>query len=377
MENTAIIVEEHKIDTNVTMKMSLGVIKSNLSMIEKSVDKVVSDLKNTTYAGTREDRIKMMKKDRADCNKAIAALETERKKQKKIFSKPWDDFEIEVKSLVAKIESAATAIDNQVKTLEEERRSEVRKNIRKYYDTISEPVGEFREELYQKVYDASWENVSSSMKAYKDGLKKAVDDYVQGINTISSIDAPDDIKSEALMRYKNSLDAMASVNYIIAEKQKQEELRKRIEEETRRKLEAQKQREIEEAKRKAAAEERARLEAERRAEEERARQEEARQRELELKRMEDEKKQQAKNKPADTLHSLHSDLPNGFTPAPSAFDFGLLGGNSAFDDGVPADADKPTQTKDKTKVTITFDADEWSIVKEYCEEMQIFFFVNK
>ena len=65
MENTAIIVEENKINTNVTMKMSLGVIKSNLSMIEKSVDKVVSDLKNTTYAGTREDRIKMMKKDRA------------------------------------------------------------------------------------------------------------------------------------------------------------------------------------------------------------------------------------------------------------------------------------------------------------------------
>ena len=102
--------------------------------------------------------------------------------------------------------------------------------------------------------------------------------------------------------------------------------------------------------------------------------EEARQRELELKRMEDEKKQQAKNKPADTLHS---DLPNGFTPAPSAFDFGLLGGNSAFVDGVPADADKPTQTKDKTKVTITFDADEWPIVKEYCEKMQIFFFVKQ
>lgn len=378
MENTTITtVEENKINTNVTMKMSLGVIQSNLSMIEKSVDKVVSDLKNTTYAGTREDRIKMMKKDRADCNKAIAALEAERKKQKKIFSKPWDDFEIEVKSLVAKIESAATAIDNQVKTLEEERRSEVRKNIREYYDTISEPIGEFREELYQKVYDASWENVSSSMKAYKDGLKKAVDDYVQGITTLNLMEAPEDIKAEAIKRFKDTLDSMASVKYIAEEKTRQEELRKRIEEETRRKLEAQKQREIEEAKRKAAAEERARLEAERLAEEERARQEEARQRELELKRMEDEKKQQAKNKPADTLHSLHSDLPNGFTPAPSAFDFGLLGGNSAFDDGVPADADKPTQTKDKTKVTITFDADEWPIVKEYCEEMQIFFFVKQ
>lgn len=372
MGNTTITtVEENKINTNVTMKMSLGVIESNLSMIEKSVDKVVSDLKNTAYAGTREDKIKMMKRDRADCNKAIDALETERKKQKKIFSRPWDNFEIEVKSLVAKIESAATDIDNQVKTLEEERRAETRKNIRAYYDTISEPVGEFREELYQKAYDTSWENVSSSMKAYKEGLKKAVDDYVQGITTLNLMEAPEDIKAEAIKRFKETLDSMASVKYMAEEKQKQEELRKRIEEETRRKLEAQKQREIEEAKRKAAAEERARLEAEREAEEERTRQEEAMQRELELKRMEDEKKQLAKNKPADTLHSLHSDLPNGFTPAPSAFDFGLLGGNSVFDNSVPAD--KPTQSK----VTITFDADEWTIVKKYCEEMQIFFFVNK
>lgn len=370
MENTAIIVEENKINTNVTIKMSLGVIKSNLSMIEKSVDKVVSDLKNTTYAGTREDRIKMMKKDRADCNKAIAALETERKKQKKIFSKPWDDFEIEVKSLVAKIESAATAIDNQVKTLEEERRSEVRKNIREYYDTISEPVGDFKEELYQKVYDTSWENVSSSMKAYKDGLKKAVDDYVQGINTISSIDAPDDIKSEALIRYKTSLDAMASVNYIIAEKQKQEELRKRIEEETRRKLEAQKQREIEEAKRKAAAEERARLEAERRAEEERAHLEEAKQRELELKRLEDEKKQQANKKPADTSHS---DLPDGFSTAPSGFDFGLL---DSFSTNTPVPVPEPETVtkKENGQIRVLFDVDEWEVVKGYCEKMSIFYF---
>lgn len=356
MENTIITtVEENKINTNVSMKMSLGVIESNLSMIEKSVDKVVSDLKNTTYAGTREDRIKMMKKDRADCNKAIAALETERKKQKKIFSKPWDDFEIEVKSLVAKIESAAKAIDDQVKTLEEERRSEVRKNIREYYDTISEPVGEFRDELYQKVYDTSWENVSSSMKAYKDGLKKAVNDYVQGINTISSIDAPDDIKSEALIRYKTSLDAMASVNYIIAEKQKQEELRKRIEEEAIRKLEAQKQREIEEAKRKAAAEERARLE-------------EARQRELELKRLEDEKKQQANKKPAGTSHS---DLPDGFSTAPSGFDFGLL---DSFSTNTPVPEPETVTKKENGQIRVLFDADEWELVKGYCKKMSIFFF---
>lgn len=56
MENNAIIVEENKINTNVTMKMSLGVIKSNLSMIEKSVDKSVSDLKNNDLRRNQRDQ---------------------------------------------------------------------------------------------------------------------------------------------------------------------------------------------------------------------------------------------------------------------------------------------------------------------------------
>ena len=147
-------------------------------------------------------------------------------------------------------------------------------------------------------------------------------------------------------------------------------MRKRIEEETRRKLEAQKQREIEEAKRKAAAEERARLEAEREAEEERTRQEEARQRELELKRMEDEKKQLAKNKPADTLHS---DLPNGFTPAPSAFDFGLL---DSFSANTPVPEPETATKNENGQIKVLFDVDEWEVVKGYCEKMSIFYFVE-
>lgn len=373
MENTIIAkTEESKINTNVSVIMHIGEIESNLSLIADSVDRKVEELKNTTYSGSREDRIKMMKADRADCNKAINAIEDERKKNKKEFAKPWQDFELEVKSLVAKIEEAAKDIDEQVKALEEERRSESRKKIREYYDSIAEPAEDFKETLYQKVYETSWENVNVSMKTYKDALKKAVDDYVQGITTLKMIEAPEDIKEEAIKRFKDTLDSMASVKYIAEEKARQEEFRKRIEEETRIKLEAQKQREIEEAKRKAAAEERARLEAERWAEEKKARQEETRCREVELKRMEDEKKQLANKKPAGTSHS---DLPDGFTPAPSAFDFGLLGGNSAFDGGVAAD--EPAQTKDETKVNITFDSDEWEIVKEYCDKMQIFYFVNK
>lgn len=83
MENTAIIVEENKINTNVAMTMSLGVIESNLSMIEKSVDKVVSNLKNTTYAGTREDRIKMMKKIEPIAIRQLMLLKRKEKNRKR------------------------------------------------------------------------------------------------------------------------------------------------------------------------------------------------------------------------------------------------------------------------------------------------------
>lgn len=305
MESTAI-------NTNVNVEIQPGTISSNLSILSTSVDAKLFELKNMTYSGSRDERLKMMKKDRIDCNKAIAALDEVRKSQKKAYMAPWTSFENEIKNISGKIKETSMELDSQVKKLEKERRGEARTKIRAYFDTISEPLGDFADEFYCKVYQDSWENVTTSQKTYKDALSKAVADFISGMKTLTIMKSDTEIREKAIERFHSTLNQDEAVQFMVEENDKLDKLRIRIEEEERKKAEAAKEAEIQAAMKKAADE--ARLEA------------------------------------AKDISSF--EIPVGFqSVAKSAFD----------------------QT---SSVTVEFDQEEWELVKEYCDKMQIFYYAK-
>ena len=303
MESTAI-------NTNVNVEIQPGTINSNLSILSTSVDEKLFELKNMTYSGSRDERLKMMKKDRIDCNKAIEALDEVRKSQKKAYMGPWTSFENEIKNISGKIKETATELDSQVKALEAERRAESRTKIRAYFDTISEPLGDFADEFYCKVYQDSWENVTTSQKTYKDALSKAVADFISGMKTLTIMKSDTEIREKAIERFHSTLNQDEAIQFMVEENDKLDKLRIRIEEEERKKAEAAKEQEIQAAMKKAADE--ARLEA------------------------------------AKDISSF--EIPVGFQPIPEP----------VFD-----------QT---SSVTIEFDQEEWELVKKYCDKMQIFYY---
>lgn len=303
MESTAI-------NTNVNVEIQPGTINSNLSILSTSVDEKLFELKNMTYSGSRDERLKMMKKDRIDCNKAIEALDEVRKSQKKAYMGSWTSFENEIKNISGKIKETATELDYQVKALEAERRAESRTKIRAYFDTISEPLGDFADEFYCKVYQDSWENVTTSQKTYKDALSKAVADFISGMKTLTIMKSDTEIREKAIERFQSTLNQDEAIQFMVEENDKLDKLRIRIEEEERKKAEAAKEQEIQAAMKKAADE--ARLEA------------------------------------AKDISSF--EIPVGFQSiAESVFD----------------------QT---SSVTIEFDQEEWELVKKYCDKMQIFYY---
>lgn len=303
MESTAI-------NTNVNVEIQPGTISSNLSILSTSVDDKLFELKNMTYSGSRDERLKMMKKDRIDCNKAIEALDEVRKAQKKSYMEPWTSFENEIKNISGKIKETATELDSQVKKLEAERRAESRTKIKAYFDTISGPLGDFADEFYCKVYQDSWENVTTSQKTYKDALSKAVADFISGMKILTIMKSDTEIREKAIERFHSTLNQDEAVQFMVEENDKLDKLRNRIAEEERKKAEAAKEAEIQAAMKKAADE--ARLEA------------------------------------AKDISSF--EIPVGFqSVAESVLD----------------------QT---SSVTVEFDQEEWELVKEYCDKMQIFYY---
>lgn len=328
--------------TELTSKCTNGTITANLAEIEASVDAKLAELHSIVYEGTRDERIIMMKEDRSDCNKAIKSLEDGRKNVKKKFMLPYDNFESEIKRIVGKINECASEIDVTVKNLEEERRAEKRQDIRNYYDSIKEPVGDFADTLYANVYQTSWENVSTSAKTYKDALQGAVDKYLNGSALIESMDCDADLKEKAFDMFKSSLDAVTSVSFINNEMKKRAEYRARIEAEAMRKAEEEKQRALREAEEE---KQRALREAE-----------EARQREIEAAaieaaRAERERIEQEQKKAASMMMPAES-IPSASTMV------------------------VPDATTTPGKKLVEFDLDDWDMVKAYCDRMQIFYFEN-
>lgn len=192
--NTPNTLETINENINVSVSISRGEIISNFEEIKKRVKAIADSYKVTVYTGTREDRQKQLKADRAKLRKLSEKLDEQRKKVKKEFSAPLNAFEDQVKDLISLIDEPTTLIDTREKEIAAEIREEKDQQIRAYYDEIiadepefSDP--EFAEWFFAQIYVNSWANVSTSAKTYKTAISGRVDELVKSVATIKSLNS--------------------------------------------------------------------------------------------------------------------------------------------------------------------------------------------
>ena len=332
----------------------------------ESVRAQVRDIKNSyavvQYSDDVETQMQQMKADRTALNKFAAELDDIRKSVKKAYLVPLEVFEDEIKALIAEIKDPCALIDSKIKELEEEGRERKRQAIREYYDSISAEVeDDFREELYKRLYDSKWENASATQKAYKDGLKKGVDEYVFGMKCLKM--SNHEFLEDGIREFKLTLDANAALKVMDEKKaQKEELLRKEQERMEREKAEAIAKAAAEaEAQAKAAielemAKERARIEAEAKARAEAEMQErlaEERKRAEEAERKAAEERAKAADVIRITPASQNVVIPRTVErPVP------------------PATTQNVAQPSASTNtVTVTFDKTDWESIKKYADRI--------
>ena len=92
----------------------------NKEELSAMVDTIVSQYKGLAYTA---EQIQDAKKDRANLNKALTAIETERKRVKAEYLGPYTAFEDEVKEITSKIKGAIDEIDAQTRAYEAEQKA--------------------------------------------------------------------------------------------------------------------------------------------------------------------------------------------------------------------------------------------------------------
>lgn len=263
--------ENFSIDTFDTSMMQ-GSISINFDETKQLISQIAESYALTQYSDDVTVVLKEMKADRAALNKMKSELDNKRKSIKATYMMPYTQFETQVKELISLLDTPIKCIDDKVKELEGEARAKKRAEIETYWRKISSGLSdEERDYLFSRIYDVSWENVTATQKAYKDGLSMGIENYVSGLAAIKKIDS--DFVEEGLKKFKETLllnDALNEINRLT--KQRDEIMARekaRLEEENRRKIEAEReairQQAIEEERRRAAAEAKAAEEERRRA----------------------------------------------------------------------------------------------------------------
>lgn len=200
------------------------VIQFNFAELKEEITAKAELYKNMVYT---EDTIKEAKADKATLNKFIKVLEDKRKDVKKQCLQPYEDFEKQIKELVAIVNEPVQLIDSQVKAYDEKRKAEKLDQIKAIWEESDHP-----EWLScNMIFDNRWLNVTFSLKQVQDAITERLTQINTELTTLNSLT---EFAFEAVEVYKNTLD----VNRAIAEGQRLADIQKRKQEDAMRKAAA-------------------------------------------------------------------------------------------------------------------------------------------
>lgn len=205
-------------------------IRWNNEELKAEIAEKMQEYKSLAFT---EDTIKEARADRAKLNKLRTAFEDERKRIKKLCMAPYDEFEKQVKELIALIDEPIRLIDSQIKEVEEKRRDDKRKEI----ETLFPAIGFQGFVTLDMIWDEKWLNATVSMTKIEEQMKSRMYRIRDDVFAIHSLP---EFSFEAMEVYKKSLDLTRAIQ----EGQRLSEIQKRkaaYEEEQRRKEEAARQ----------------------------------------------------------------------------------------------------------------------------------------
>lgn len=181
-----------------------------------------------------EEQIKEAKADRAKLNALATAIDGKRKEVKKKCLQPYEQFEAQIKDLLAVIKEPVALIDSQIKGYEEEKKQKKLEEVKALFEKLKDAAGEELKFIsFEQVFEDKFLNASTSLKQVETIINNIFNSVKCNLKTIAELK---EYSFEATEVYKETLslnEALEKAKYMvdIAEKKKAEEERKEQEKE--------------------------------------------------------------------------------------------------------------------------------------------------
>lgn len=156
---------------NIETNIAVGSVDFDFEGLKQNVINVIIPFKSMVIT---EDSVKRGKEARAYLNRFKTAISDQRIKNKKVYLAPFDFYESKVKELGEIIDSGIKNLDDQVKQYEENQRTAKKVEIQKHFMETSVLRGNWPDISFDRLFDPTWVNATTSTKAWKDALEAKI-----------------------------------------------------------------------------------------------------------------------------------------------------------------------------------------------------------
>ena len=135
-----------------------------------------------------DDSIADAKKTRASIRKVGDSIDSQRKAIKKMWMKPYEDYEAKCKELTGIVGQAVGNIDGQIKAMENEMKEAKRHRLSDFFDENSYDVADYI--TFDDIFDSKWLNATFSEMDAANSIMEQIEDIKEGLETIRSMGSP-------------------------------------------------------------------------------------------------------------------------------------------------------------------------------------------
>lgn len=191
--------------TAVRVEYEPGKITSNLKEVAEQIKAAADEYRGIVIT---EDAVADGKKLLASLRKEKTALDDDRKRIKKAWLKPFEDWEREAKKVIALYDEPEAELKKQLDDYEADRRAAKQETIKEIY---TEAAGEWSEYIpLTRIYNPKWENATYSTDQIRADVESEARKAEMMVGTIKSLRKK--YEAEGLETLKRTGDMQAAID---------------------------------------------------------------------------------------------------------------------------------------------------------------------
>lgn len=199
-------------------------ITTNYADVKAWVDGVAEQYRSIVVT---EDGVQAAKQDRANLRKLQANIDQVRKECRAAALAVSAETEANCKELVATLETAVQSLDTQAKAFEARRKEEKEARLKTYFERENELHNTDTYLTWEGVLDPKWLNATASEDAAKKAIDAIINNTVNGIAAIVSLQSPFEVELLDYYRGTQDVTAVLQKNARLLEMKKAQEERKK------------------------------------------------------------------------------------------------------------------------------------------------------